>query len=121
MHVRTGRIVETVTMYRPIGEAELELLRTSNFLRWPPRLPQQPIFYPVTNARYATEIAQRWNARDGAQGFVTRFTVRKDFADRYAIQQVGDAYHTEWWIPAEDLELLNDAIVGKIDVVTTFS
>jgi len=113
-------MVEAVTMFRPVGAAELELVKASNFLRWPPRLPQQPIFYPVTNARYAAEIAERWNARDGEKGFVTRFAVRKEFADRYPIQQVGDSYHTEWWIPAADLELLNDAIVGAIEVVNTF-
>ena len=107
-------------MYRPVGDAELALILASDYRSWPPRLPGQPIFYPVTNERYAAEIAERWNARDGERGYVTRFEVRKEFADRYPIQTVGDSYHTEWWIPAADVEALNDCIVGKIEVVKTF-
>ncbi len=68
---------ETVTMYRPTGPEELELLRRTGFSRWPPRLSEQPIFYPVTNAEYASEIASQWNVQQSGAGFVTRFRVRK--------------------------------------------
>jgi hypothetical protein len=54
---------ETVTLYRPTGADELELVRQSGFAKWPPRLPGHLIFYPVTNEEYAKEIATRWNAR----------------------------------------------------------
>jgi hypothetical protein len=47
-----GRMDETITMYRPVGPKELKLL--DGFRRWPPRLPEQPIFYPVTNERLQT-------------------------------------------------------------------
>lgn len=109
--------VETVTLYRPTGPSELALVEASGFTRWPPRLPDQPIFYPVTNAQYATEIAQQWNIKASGVGYVTRFTVKKAFMDGYEIQQVGAKHHTEWWIPAEDLEQLNDNIVGIIEVI----
>lgn len=108
---------DTITMYRPVGPKELELLQQALFRRWPPRLPEQPIFYPVTNEQYAIEIASRWNVKDDKVGYVTRFAVRRDFMDRYPIQQVGGSYHTEWWVPAEQLEALNDNIVGQIEVI----
>jgi hypothetical protein len=108
---------ETVTLYRPTGPDELELVRQSGCTKWPPRLPGQPIFYPVTNEKYAKEFATRWNARDGKSGYVTRFEVRKSFMNKYEIHRVGASCHTEWWIPAEDLEELNRNIVGKIDVI----
>ncbi|MBB3061139.1 hypothetical protein [Microbulbifer rhizosphaerae] len=81
--------IETVTLYRPTGPKELELVRQSGFKRWPPRLPGQPIFYPVTNEAYAKQIATQWNIKDSGIGYVTRFEVRKPFMDRYQIQQVG--------------------------------
>lgn len=112
--------LETTTLWRPTGPEELALVRESGFRRWPPRLPDQPIFYPVTNEGYAAEIASKWNARDGQPGFVTRFEVRTEFMSRYQIQTVGGPTHTEWWIPAEDLEELNDNIVGLIEVVREF-
>jgi hypothetical protein len=111
---------ETTTCYRPTGPEELQLLADSGYSRWPPRLPEQPIFYPVTNQKYAEEIAERWNVRASGVGYVTRFEVRKEFLDRYPIQQVGRGHHTEWWIPAEELEQLNDEIVGLIEVVARF-
>ncbi len=108
---------ETVTMYRPIGPEELELLKGSDYRKWPPRLPEQPIFYPVTNEEYAKEITTQWNIKDSGIGFVTRFAVKKEFMSNYEIQQVGAAHHTEWWVPAEELEELNTNIVGKIEVI----
>lgn len=109
--------MNTITLYRPTGPEELALIEQSGFKRWPPRLPEQPIFYPVTNERYAREIATQWNVHDSGVGYVTRFEVRKAFMDQYRIEQVGTSHHTEWWIPAEELETLNDNIVGLIEVI----
>ncbi len=107
----------TVTLYRPAGPAEIELVKDSGYKRWPPRLPGQPIFYPVTNEKYATQITRRWNRADYGEGYVTRFEVSKEFMDRYPIQQVGSELHKEWWIPAEDLDELNDNLHGEIEII----
>jgi hypothetical protein len=115
---------ETVTLYRPVGEKEMELIRNSEFRAFPPRLSFQPIFYPVLNEQYATKIARDWNTKDEASGyigFVTRFNVRKTFLASYQIQTVGKAeLHEEYWIPAEHLAELNRNIVGKIEEVSHF-
>lgn len=111
---------DTVTLYRPTGPEELALVEASGSLRWPPRLPDQPIFYPVTNEAYAVEIARDWNVPASGAGFVTRFEVREAFMRRYTVHQVGAAHHTEWWVPAEELETLNDNIVGTIEVIQRF-
>jgi hypothetical protein len=111
---------ETVTLYRPTGPKEIDLVKETGYTRWPPRLPDQPIFYPVTNEQYAVEIARDWNVRASGYGCVTRFAVRKSFMEIYDQQTVGARHHTEWWIPAESLEELNDNIVGLIEVVREF-
>ena len=109
--------METITLYRPTGPAELQFVKDSGFTKWPPRLPEQPIFYPVTNEAYAKEIAIKWNIKDSKVGYVTKFQVNKEFMANYEIQQVGAAHHTEWWIPADDLEELNKNIVGLIEII----
>lgn len=109
--------METITLYRPTGPKELELVKESGYKKWPPRLPEQPIFYPVTNEEYAIEITTKWNIKDSGIGYVTRFEVNKEFMDRYEIKCVGASHHTEWWIPAEELEKLNENIVGLIEVI----
>jgi hypothetical protein len=112
----------TVILYRPVGTAELKLIEAASWLGFPPRLPEQPIFYPVTNETYARQIARDWNARhnDDRRGYVTRFEVEADFLNRYERKVVGGREHEEFWIPAEDLTAFNAAIVGPIVVVETF-
>ncbi len=113
---------EIVTLYRPTGKNELALIEESGFTAFPPRLPEQPIFYPVLNEEYAMQIARDWNAKYNADkvGFVTKFEVRKDFLDNYETKIVGGKTHEEYWIPAEDLEEFNRNIVGKIDIIAKF-
>jgi hypothetical protein len=105
-----------IILWRPTGPEEMALLRASNFKRWPPRLPGQAIFYPVLNEDYANKIALEWNVPASGIAYVTRFTVRKVFLDRYEVRQVGGATILEYWIPAEDLEAFNDNIVGEIEL-----
>lgn len=107
----------TITLWRPVGREELALIEQSGWARFPPRLPEQPIFYPVCNERYAREIAKRWNAKNGGQGYVLRFEVDPTFLAKYETHGVGARYHQEYWIPAEDLEAFNSAIVGPLEVV----
>jgi len=114
---------ELSTLYRPVGQAELELVRASGFRRFPARLPHQPIFYPVRSEQYATQIAKNWNTQDEASGFagyVLRFSVRNDFLSQYKIQVVGSSDHREYWIPAEDLQKLNENIMGPIEAISEF-
>lgn len=111
---------ETTTLYRPTGPHELALVKASGYQAWPPRLPDQPIFYPVTNEQYAIQIARDWNVKASGSGYVTRFEVRTDFMSRYPVKQVGGSVHTEWWVPAEELEELNAHIVGLIEVIHEF-
>lgn len=111
--------IDTVTLWRPVGPKELKLIEKSGMRAFPPRLPEQPIFYPVLSEAYAVQIARDWNVPASGSGFVTRFEVLKDFLDRYQIEHAGKA-HREYWIPAEDLPEFNRAIVGGIKVTAAF-
>ena len=113
-------MVETVTLWRPTGPKELKLVEESGWKAWPPRLPEQPIFYPVTTEEYAAKIARDWNVPASGSGYVTRFDVRKDYLDQYEPQLAGGRDHEEYWIPTEDIDAFNAAIVGTIEVVRTF-
>jgi hypothetical protein len=118
--VRVASEQETVTLWRPTGPEELALVEASGCREWPPRLPGQPIFYPVLNEAYAIKIARDWNVRQSGAGFVTRFQVRRSFLDQYEVHQVGGQAILEYWIPAEDLPALNASIVGAIEVTAEY-
>ncbi len=107
-------------LFRPTGEIERRLIEESGWRRFPPRLEGQPIFYPVLNEEYATMIARRWNTKDGGVGYVLRFRVRSDFLSAYDIQVVGGRVCEEYWIPAEELDAFNDAIVGEIEEIAMY-
>jgi hypothetical protein len=107
-------------LFRPVGEVELSLIRDNGWRAFPPRLPEQPIFYPVLDEQYAIQIARDWNTRDGGKGFVLRFQVKREFLSRYEVQNVGARNHREYWIPAEDLPEFNRDIVGTIEIIHTF-
>ena len=112
-----------MTLYRPVGRAELELIAVLNWRAFPPRLPIQPIFYPVTTEDYARHIAEQWNTADpvsGFCGFVLRFEIDDDFAARYPIQTVGGRRHQELWVPAEQLDEFNRHISAPMQVVAQF-
>jgi hypothetical protein len=116
-------MTEAVTvLYRPVGPKELKLIEASDYREFPPRLPEQPIFYPVLNEEYATAIAKDWNAGNPSigSGFVTRFSVRTSYLSKFAVQNVGSEIHREYWIPAEELNEFNANIVGKIEVIREF-
>lgn len=113
----------TTTLYRPVGQRELDLIAETDFRAFPPRLAWQPIFYPVLNEEYASFIAREWNTKDefsGNVGYVLRFEVRSDFLAAYTVQKVGDKSALEYWISAEDLEAFNANIVGQIQLIGTF-
>jgi hypothetical protein len=117
------RMGNTTTLYRPVGQKELDLIAQTDHRAFPPRLSWQPIFYPVLSLDYAIQIARDWNTKDadnGCVGYVTRFEVDSAYLVQFTIQRVGGIEHLEYWIPAEELATFNSNIVGRIDVIHEF-
>lgn len=112
--------MSTITLYRPVGPQELALIEGSGWSAFPPRLPHQPIFYPVTNEDYAIQIARDWNVKESGSGFVTRFEVDAEYAARFPRKIVGSRIHEELWVPADELAEFNTRIIGKITVTQAF-
>ena len=109
-------------LYRPVGTKELQLIAESNYCKFPPRLPEQPIFYPVLTEQYAVEIASRWNVTNNLdhKGYVTKLEIYDDNSRQFEFHQVGDNHNQELWIPSERLEEFNRHIIGKICVAAEF-
>ena len=113
----------TTTLFRPVGQPELDLIVASGFREFPPRLSWQPIFYPVLSEEYAIQIAREWNTQDaqnGSVGYVTRFEVDREYLERFPVQRVGATNHLELWVPAGELAEFNQHIRGLIEVIHEF-
>jgi hypothetical protein len=75
------------------------------------------------NIEYAPKIAYEWNVEDvnsGYKGYVLQFEVRDEFIKNSEVRTVGASWHQEYWIPAEDLNKLNEAILGRIIVLEKY-
>ena len=108
-------------LYRPVGLHELKLIAEAEYKAYPPRLPEQPIFYPVLNFEYAEQIARDWNTKSNSfAGFVTRFEVDEDYIEKFPVQVVGGQTHQELWVPADELAEFNSHIAGRIEVLASY-
>jgi len=115
--------MENTILYRPIGQKELELIKSSSYKSFPPRLSWQPIFYRVLDYEYACTIAREWNTNDDANGnvgYVTQFEIPTDYFKKFEVQNVGASNHNEIWVPAEELDTFNSKILDKIKVIKAF-
>lgn len=115
--------MKNTKLYRPVGEKEMILILDLDYKSFPPRLNWQPIFYPVLNEQYASEIASKWNTNDEGGnylGFVTEFEISEELFRKYNIQNVGLDYHNELWVPSDELAKFNEQIIGKIKVLKVY-
>lgn len=111
-----------VTLFRPVGDAELKLIEESGWTAFPPRLPEQPIFYPVMNMAYAEQIARDWNSKHepSGRGHVVAFRMPHEVTARWPVQLAGGRIHEELWVPAEELDAFNGMILSPIQRIATY-
>ena len=110
-------------LWRPVGASELAKIKAADMRGFPPRLPEQPILYPVLSFNYAEKIARDWNSKradHGYIGYVTAFEVDDGFAGELPVQDAGGQAHQELWVPAEQLDAFNARLLGPIAVVAKY-
>lgn len=104
-----------MNLYRPMCQAELDLVIASGWKAFPPRLPHMDYFYPVLTLAYARQV-HRWN-HDGG---IVRFRVDLEYCQKYPVQTVGSREHQELWVPADELEEFNRHVT-KIELVASLN
>lgn len=108
-------------LFRPVGLFEWNKIQELGV--FPPRFEWQPIFYPVLHLEYAQMIARQWNINDvnsGYVGIVTAFELPDSWQNRYPVQIVGGSICQEWWVPSNELPILNQALMGPIRAIEAF-
>lgn len=111
---------ETVPLYRPALPTELAGLRDHGFSKWPVLPREQPLFFPVGDERLADAAAKTWTEEHGTTTYVTRFRVRSRLVNGGKSDQVRSVGEDEWPVAVQDVNALNQNIVGKIEVVREF-
>ena len=111
---------DTVTLYRSVGPGQLKCVADSGWKSFPPRLHWQRYFYPMLHESFAHTVASRWNVKQSGVGYVLTFKVRKQYLDKLPVYIIGGPEHKEYRIAANEIDELNNSIVGKIEVLATY-
>ena len=84
---------------------------------FPPRLPEQSIFYPVLVQEYADQTAATWNTKEEPfVGYVIEMEILDEYGARFTPQTVGSAIHRELWVPSEELAEFNNQHTKPVSV-----
>ena len=119
-NLQSIKVIKTVTLYRPVNPAELDLIKQSFYIEFPPRLKGEPFFYSVMNEEYATQITKKRNVSSYGAGYVLKFNIDADYISKFDVKTVGGEIHKELWVPSEELEEFNSNIVGHIQVTQKY-
>jgi hypothetical protein len=138
---------KTVTLYRVVGQREMDLIRESGHRAFPPRTRDQPCFVAAPGEDYAKTIARDWSTKDAPLGtarYVTRFQVDGALLQQFSLLRVswsayfdrftwqaeyvrsgrrpysGPSAQDECWIPAGSMAEVNARLAGEIEVVADF-
>lgn len=102
-------------LYRPVNQYELKKIQDNGWNEFPPRLPEQPIFYPVLSVEYAQKINE-WNKVGYGEGYIIEFEINDNYISKFDVHNVGSKIDNEYWIPAEELENFNKHIIGNLKI-----
>jgi hypothetical protein len=111
----------TFTLYKPVSQKELDLIKESGWKAFPTVLKEQPFFYPLMKEAYAVQISKECTSPAYSVSYITRFQIDTEFVSRYKIRNIGPNRQQELWIPPDELQEFNGHIVGAIEVVGTVS
>jgi hypothetical protein len=111
---------EVVTLWRPVSPAELNLIRASGMRAFPPRLPEQPIFYPVLSEAYAIKIARDWNVPAHGRGMSRGFESCGDFLIDIPFKKWAGRVVSNIGYQQKIFSAFNSAIIAEIEVVAEF-
>ena len=118
--MRSMTIEETTTLWRPVGPDELRLIEQSGMRAFPPRLPEQPIFYPVLSEEYAVKIARDWNVPATAPATSRAFACNAAFLRHTKSKRRADRRIESTGSPRKIFPRSMQLLVGEIEIIATF-
>lgn len=99
------------TLYRVIDDGELNALRALGFRKFPAC--GEAAFYPMLSRHFALESLRQ---RPPGRQYLTQFKICAVYARSFEVQTLCGEVHDELWVPAEELPVFNEKIVGKISL-----
>lgn len=110
-------------LYRPMSAEEYKAVAAKEFRGFPPRTEEQPLFAALLSQTGAERIAKHMRIEKRAEhtAYVVSFLVEDSFIRQFPVQHDDEPDYRAVWIPAEDVELLNQHLIGKIRMLERFT
>ena len=110
-------------LFRPISAEEYKAIEAKEFRGFPACSPEQPLFSALLSQVGATNIAKHMRMEKQAErtAYVVGFLVDDAFIRQFPVQYADEPDSRALWIPAEDLEILNQHLIGKIRIIDRFT
>lgn len=109
-------------LFRPLSAQEYHAIEERNFEGFPKRTEGQQILTVLLSQEGAMEIARRMRVEKQKENkvYVVSFLVEDSYIRQFPVQYLEQPEYSALWIPAEETEILNQHLVGKIRLVTSY-
>ena len=109
-------------LYRPLCAEEYHEIEAMKFKGFPARNPDQPLFTALLSQEGASQIAKRMKVAKQADPtvYVVSFLVDDAYIRQFPVQHTDDRNRRALWIPAEEMDILNQHLIGGIRVLATY-
>lgn len=109
-------------LYRPMDAEEYQALEARSFQGFPPRDEYKPLFTALLSEEGASQIARHMRISKQADHtvYVVSFLVDDAYIRQYPVQHAHERDRRALWIPAEELEILNQHLIGDIRVLASY-
>lgn len=110
-------------LYRPLSAEEYSQIAERQFTGFPPCRDGQQLFTLLLSQQGAEAIARRMRIAKQSEPVVYVVSVNAEdaFIRQYPVQHKEDPDRRAVWIPADEVDILNQHLVGKIRLIEQFN
>lgn len=109
-------------LYRPLCADEYHEIEALKFQGFPPRSGEQPLFTALLSQEGASQIAKHMKVAKQTEPtvYVVSFLVDDAYIRQFPVQHTEDRNRRALWIPADEMDILNQHLIGGIRVLASY-
>ncbi len=108
-------------LYRPVTVQEYEAIAAKDFAGFPKQRNDRPLLTLLLSYEGAKQIARHLHTPTGEDDvYVLSCMVDDAYIRQFPVQNAGDINRRALWLAAEETDIFNQHLIGKIQVVEHF-
>lgn len=108
-------------LYRPVTQQEYEAIAALDFGGFPKQQADRPLLTLLLSCEGAKQIARHLHMPDGdGHVYVLGCMVDDAYIRQFPVQNIEDIQRRALWLAAEETEIFNQHLIGKIRVIEQY-